>query len=210
MKVSTYLPIFPGFYNTLFEVDYDIIEADIRERVEPRNADDAVEFFHRSDHSLRAWTDYEKEVCQKCAEFIESQLKPKFIEAVVFESLYSPLEYNFDTDAIYVEFEISPRNVKNIRTFITQHAEDWKQYLSGRYTSRDGFMSYYGNTPEHEDWKDIGECLAHEHKSGSIFDFICAELGISQEDMYYAAETYPYIDIESLVKDFEASAEKSD
>lgn len=163
--IKTWLPLFPGFYNTIFEPDesneIDYINSQ-REynNLQPIDAD-LIEFDYES---------YENEVAKGCVEFVENILiDMNVIKEIKFESVVSPQYYNYSNDTINIEVEITEKNIREIQKLISENITDFKSYLKDKYTSRSGFIPHYSN--DSNDW-DIKECLDHKHKAGAILDFI--------------------------------------
>ena len=88
-----------------------------------------------------AFDDYAKEYAGQFAHAAGVKLK--------FESLDSPLEYNFSTDRIFCE--ISLEEVK--RLYKTVDRDKLAALVKRDYTSRDGFVSFYSNVLD--DWGDV-------------------------------------------------------
>lgn len=182
MKTKTWLPVFPGFYGTLYEPDVEMEMERIREERADRKLSelpfDAVKFDY--------WT-YQNEIAEKCVQFVERELEG-YVKKISFEKISSPREYNFTNDAIHIEVETNEANRDNIRAYLSANFEQFETYIRERYTSYDGFLSHYSNNVH--DWMDK-ECLQDEHKLGAILDFIIRNLfedGDVEDEMLYFAE----------------------
>jgi hypothetical protein len=187
MLTKTWLPLFPGFYGTTLEPD----EIKEEESLENLNSEREVNGIPRIDARDSDTFpvemidfDYQKfmyEVSEQFSENLEFELKDEgVLEKITYEKLRSPREYNFTNDSVNVEIIFNQENIENIKLFIENHYEQWKQYLKDRYTSMPGFIPFYSNDPN--DWP-IEESLQHEHKAGSILDFICQVLELEPLDM---------------------------
>ena len=123
-----------------------------------------------------------------------------------FMELTSPREYNFTTDQI--SCWITSKELKKISSVL--NSDTLKDIIKKRFTSRDGFMSWYSN--------DI-----NEWKEKKVTDWNCVELGTlldawiiyeaphEYEDLDYAGFEYchgngQYVDYERLW-DIQAEAE---
>lgn len=172
-KQATYLPLFSGFYNTIWQadesnflysegLDYDDIEVD--------------------------YSEYEKDIvsefCDKLPEYISD-----FVKSIELEQIVSPREYNFRNDSANVIIEFYPFA---IRAYIKANRENFQKYLDETYTSRSGFISFHSN--HFEDWKDATDNFTdfsgNEHYLGSVLDFICSNGIVTEENLYYDIETY--------------------
>jgi hypothetical protein len=198
MKTNTWLPVFSGFYNTIFEADFDNeLDYLMSDQCIPK---EILDFFYSSKLYYDECERYNKEVSKEVTKIIERELKTLgFLKSIKFQALKSPKEYNFVDDAIEIVF--TKKNIQNIKKFIKENYELWTDYLR-RYTSCDGFWSSYNSSPESGNWKDIDECLYHKHKCGSILEFICSINNITETTLYEDLEVYPYIDIDKLQEEF--------
>ncbi len=101
---------------------------------------------------------------------IEEDLqKLGMVDAIKFQELRSPREYNFANDSVNVEMQITRANTKKILSYLEEHRTEFSEYLKEKYTSRSGFFSSY--SPDIETWLD-GSTTAHGHKLGSVLQFI--------------------------------------
>jgi hypothetical protein len=132
--IESYLPIFQGFYGTLFECDAEegMIE-------EGKNYDD-----YKWDY-----TDYHNRVAKACVSPIEDQLNDLDLGITVeFQSLYSPREYNFSNDSINVVYTLESDSMDKIVAYIQENREEFDTYIKDNCTSYDGFMSFYSNSSD--------------------------------------------------------------
>jgi hypothetical protein len=166
IKVETWLPAFPGFYNTLLESTYDYA-------LENLNEDRAELGRAPLDGCDLEWDEdaYKLEVCHASTEHIEGLLKGLgFVESIKFQELISPREYNYTNDAINVEVTLTKANKKAIREHIDEDMSCFEEYLKDTYKSRSGFISSY--SCKTGDWLgDFDETLNDVHKLGSVLAF---------------------------------------
>jgi len=202
--IGTWLPVFPGFYGTYFdgEVMYESEENYIEEHVKPEAlAAVMIENFHNSNAGTKLWKDYTESTAKQCVKLIEKELKHKgFVESIKFEEISSPKFYNFSNDSINIEVVFSAENIQAIRHFVSEHFAEWKTYLKETYTSCSGFMSHHSNVPGAEEWF-VDNALNDKHNAGSILEFLCGELKINSEFLYYQVDNNVSIDIEALKKE---------
>lgn len=168
-KVETWLPVFSGFYGTIWETDYDeeneiewINEQRTEKKLAPITWDD-VEWDYEG---------YRQAVAKGATKWIGETLKREgFISGYVFRELRSPREYNFANDAIDVEFTLSTVNREKIQEYLEEHLEKFTEYISDTYTSCSGFISFYSN--DATEWlADLDATLEHRHKLGAVLSFI--------------------------------------
>ena len=129
--IESYLPIFQGFYGTLFECDAEEVMIE-----EDKNYDD-----YNWDY-----TDYHNRVAKACVSPIQDQLNDLDLGITVeFQSLYSPREYNFSNDSINVAYTLADDSLAKIVEYINDNREEFDTYVKDNCTSYDGFMSFYSN-----------------------------------------------------------------
>ena len=168
-KIETWLPVFSGFYGTLWETDHD-------EEMELEYIND-----HRKDKGLApiTWDDakwdymgYRQNVCKSFTRYIEGELqKLNMVSSVGFQNIVSPREYNFTNDSVNISIELSEENKRNISKYLNTNKEVFTKYIRDTYTSRSGFMSHYSNNALQ--WLiDMEETLTHGHKLGAVLNFI--------------------------------------
>lgn len=170
MKIKSFLPVFPGFYGTLFEPSEDhIIEGD----------------FTYDDYTFD-YNSYQLDMSKACVNAIEAQLNELgFKIGVTFEHVVSPREYNFTNDSINVTYKVSGETVKLLKKYLIANLPAYSEYLT-RYKSRSGFISYYSY--DVSNWLDVVnlKSLNHDaHCLGSILDFVLTNEDYDSEALRY-------------------------
>lgn len=212
---ATFLPCFPGFYNSILhysDMDNEAMEFCLEELYDvfPK---ELLNFFYKH-HRLGSkyepqvdFKSYEKDVSiefckvvqEKLSEILNTQV------SIEFQEIHSPKEYNFTTDSVNCLITVDP---ELILTYCKEHLTKFKKYLRDHYKSCDGFISFYSY--DSEDWMDKEE-WGH-HKCGSILQFILMneikdvefELSVEVvEAVYYGM----YWSIPETVRDFFHSPE---
>lgn len=189
IKIKTWLPIFPGFYNTIFDLNDEMITQDLKDEGLTDDEIDKIYGLKCYDEMIE---NYNIDVCRKCTEVIESELTPLYVKTITYEKIVSPREYNFRNDSIDIEVHLTTKNIVNIKAYIKANFEKWQKYLYDRFTSYDGFISFHDNFAESDDWK-IEDALKHTHRCGEIFEFILLSSGYNDEKLYQDIEVYPYL-----------------
>ena len=156
MKIKSTLPVFTGFYNTLFSCDCEESYID-----EGKTYDDYE------------WNydDYHNRVAKACVSSIQSAIKDVlgFDITVVFEAVYSPKYYNYTNDAINVTFELNTETYSQIVKELYTWRGDFEGSLEEDFTSRDGFISFYSN--KFVEW--LGYLIEQdESKMAVVFQYI--------------------------------------
>ena len=198
LVTGTWLPVFPGFYETYFNGDclYDYEIQDIEETVKPKElADVLVDKFYETKAFDKLYKEYQESIAKQCVSIIWNELRNlHYVENIEFEEICSPKYYNYVNDSINVKVTFSAENIRNIKTMIEEHTDEWKEYLKQVYTSRDGFISRHSNSPDAEEW-NIETALTDSHNAGAILEFLCGENNITSETLYYGCEENVQMDI---------------
>lgn len=172
--IKTYLPLFSGFYNTIWESD---------------ESNFCYENDCTYDDLIIDNKQYEFDVVQGILEFVKDNCE--FITDIKFENICSPRAYNFANDSVNVSIAIKKREFKK---YLNDNKGALDYYLKERYTSCSGFSSYYGNS--FEQWKKETNNFVDldNHYLGSLLQFYFDNEDITEEDCYYDATQDIYID----------------
>lgn len=113
---------------------------------------------------------------------------------IKFEALVSPRFYNFSNDEIHVEININQKEFNYLFKYCLDQKEDFTQYLENKFTSCDGFTSFYYNSLsgwerylyEFKDYKESKQGVI----LSSLLDFYLKNLFEYAEDdlMEYATQ----------------------
>jgi len=173
MKIETFLPVFPGFYGSIFDADSDIEDFLYEEGAKWEQ----LEFDNE---------EYQNDVSEAACSELEYSLSD-FVSSIKFQSLQSPKYYNFSNDSINCEIVLLKCDIKAIKDYVFKYSGEFKQYLKDRYTSRSGFMSFHSNN--FEDWCEYTQTFTNykdnAHYLGAVLEFICQNEEIDQEHLYY-------------------------
>ena len=142
-KYEVRINFFSGFYESIHDGVFD------------NEMDWIMEDYGKEYDDFRFTCDYMGYVKSYIAA-ISSEIGMDF----VVNELISPREYNFSTDVITVWMQ--PKDLKKISSALD--SPTLKDIIKKRFTSRDGFMSFYSN--------DI-----NEWKEKPVKDWDCVELG---------------------------------
>jgi hypothetical protein len=163
-KLKTWLPLFPGFYSTVFEAETDYEIECINEHREEKN-------LSKIDYDDIEWNfeDYETSIVEVYTLTLQALLKD-FVKSIEVEKIVRPKYYNFSNDSVDIIAEV---NEKRIEQYLNDNRMEFATYLENHYTSYDGFMSSYSSHIEDWNIKDIITC---EHKIGAVLQFIAENL----------------------------------
>ena len=139
IKIETWLPLFIGFYETYLNGDSDI--------------DNYLDDTNLNYDDLNIDYDkYHQDVSKWMVNEITELLKEIGIDCTInYQNLISPKEYNFSTDSINIEIELSPETLKSIKKLIDDNFDGISKIIKDDYTSRSGFISSHSN--DINDWK---------------------------------------------------------
>lgn len=174
--VKTYLPVFSGFYSTIFEA---IIEDQEERILEDENLNsDEVDFDYKQIREGIA-----KECVGVFQDTFNRDMGTNLI--VTFEAISSPKFYNFENDSINVSIQFSLGDFDKIKHALIVNALEVAKELKERYSSRPGFVSFQSS--DFTDWmEDLQNEYEEEdddsHKCGGILDILCDILEIVDEE----------------------------
>lgn len=158
MIVDTWLPQFQGFYNSEYtEILYDEMSFfGFSEFYKIPPDKDFIDFI---DLDL-----YYNNIGVFLCKATQIELS-EFITSIQFQSIRNPKYYNFENDSINCEIEFDENLVLD---YLLENSIEFEKYIFERYSSRDGFTSFYSNNSA--DWLRIEDW--GKHQVGSIFEFI--------------------------------------
>ncbi len=190
MKIQIYLPVFPGFYSTIFEPCNEDTEIECIDEERAKKGLEPVKF-----EDVRFnYNEYFKNVAEECTEAIERELQDEIHEsiAVEFEELISPKEYNFRNDSINIAVNLSKEAKNKILEMLEENKEAFRLHIKEQYTSRSGFISSHSN--QSSEWVETlknGKPEDLNHKLGAILEFLLQEIiEYDQHSLYDAIETH--------------------
>lgn len=197
-RIKSWMPGFPGFYNTVFEPDLNQETDSMIESGELPEDGDVGDV-------LAGWKNacYESAVAKCICELMPGYFpKESGILKCELERVVSPKEYNFVNDSANVTFEIDMVLFAPwLRGYLVAHAEEWRRHLLTHYKSRDGFISYYPHDadewqpfidamlddtepPATGSWYD--NAIPESHMLGRILEFVLEQEHESGEPAYIA------------------------
>lgn len=140
------LPSFHGFYESIWST----------------MADDEYEYIAQEHHvtEIDGWEQvnreqFEQDICERYANFAIDEMNfalgLHLLQGVV--QIWSPREYNFTTDKIYVVVELSDADRERIVHLMLSDYNRLKEVIHQEHTSRDGFISFMSN--DIDEWLNI-------------------------------------------------------
>lgn len=217
---STWLPMFPGFYETYYTPEDTFIEKDIEDYVRENGLSDEaktaiLKAVYSSTEYCKAYKAAEQQVVRESVNVVYKELE-KYVQNIELEKLESPRFYNYLNDSIDVKISFTKENIDVIKAAITDNFEDWKSYLKSKYTSYDGFSSYYSNRADDEAWQ-IENALQGSHTCGAVLQFLglleyegewySREADWQVNCLEYIENRYIYISIEDLIAEMKENGE---
>lgn len=158
MKYTIDLPQFPGFYDSFLfssEAETEALQL-IAENLYPYTFPPAVlmTYFNTAPDAVNYTLDFSgycEAVARAYCSVIEDALsdalyrkQPVFTgTSIWFAEIVSPREYNFTTDRVECAVEVDEGD---LLIYLSRNLAAWNKYLEDRFTSRDGFLSFYEPT----------------------------------------------------------------
>lgn len=177
LTIASQLPIFTGFYGTIYESNEDHFIDDYNEQ---NNVYYNYEDFKWDNEG------YMNEVGKGCTEWVQNALKEiGFDVQVDFIAIDSPREYNHSNDAIDVNYTINKTTFKKIVNYLKDNSENWNLYIKGYFTSYSGFISFHPNNAE--EWVELvnlDNMANYNIILKTILGFILTNEDYSETDMY--------------------------
>jgi hypothetical protein len=179
MKIETYCPLFPGFYNTRFEPSE---ENEIYSHNQEHDTDLNYDDFEWD------YKDYKERVACAFVEDFEHCFQEIMPVKIRYQSISSPAFYNFSNDSINIEVDLDfPRFMK----IVNENKENIREYILENYTSRDGFNSFHSNNVDV--WCDPEYVLEFiQHRVGALMEALATHY-IDEDDQTYWADSEMYI-----------------
>ncbi len=189
-KQALRLFFFGGFYESIHDSVFDSEEESILQDYEGKNWDD-----------FRWKINYE----QYCKNYV-SKISSEIDLELDFKSMWSPREYNFATDEI--EVYIKSEDVEKLAT--VSKSDTLKNLIKQRFTSRDGFCSFYSNDIDEWNEKEFPEW--DEIELGTLLDAWIIENDLDLENLDYVGYEYcsengQYVDYEETEESKERTEE---
>jgi len=167
-KQEVRLMFFSGFYESIHDSVFDMETEYIME-----------------DYPDKKWDDFrfEYDYAEYCKNYVRAISSETEID-LEFQELISPREYNFTTDRIICF--IKPKDVKKLATAL--NSPTLEKLVKERFTSRDGFISFYSRYVEEWKEKPVKEWDAVE--LGTLLDAWIIDNGSDLDDLDYAGFEY--------------------
>lgn len=176
MKIETYLPVFTGFYGTVFEPDETQFLEENNVEWEDINWDNEG---------------YQNDMAKACCDALNEKLSD-FVAGIKFQGVWSPKEYNFRNDSINCEIVLLKTDVKAIKNYIFQNSALFKEYLREQFTGYPGFIPFYSN--DFEDWCEYTQTFTNYRDNsvylGVVLEFICRNEEITCDDLHECARQH--------------------
>lgn len=138
MKTQIKLPSFHGFYESVWSM---MIDNEFEWTAQEHNLAE-IDGWGMVDRK-----GYEQEICERYADITIGEMNSVLglhLERGAVE-VWSPREYNFATDCIYVDVEVSDEDIDRIVHLMLSDYNRLQGDIHDRHTSRSGFISFMNN-----------------------------------------------------------------
>ena len=160
MKVNIELPFFPGFYESDLEnsdTSYWAIKDELdyyQREYAYDNPDEQAIYAQLTEDDLDFnFADYEKDVREAWVESFRGRV-PEFVLSVEGVEMTSPKYYNFGTDRLWADVELSEDWQDKVRAFMDENKDWLRERIKEDWTSYDGFASFMSNNFDDTRWDD--------------------------------------------------------
>jgi len=191
-KINTFLPIFQGFYGTIFECDNEENEIDDINQQREAKGFETITY----DQCKWDYEDYRQTVAKECTSTIENELQSVVSKtlAIKFENLVSPKFYNFSNDSINIEISLNESDFDAIYKILRDNDKEFEMFIKNSYSSCDGFISSHSRY--HTEWLEALKNKDNDllsHKMGAILGFILDDV-----ECYHATDLYGSIETHNV------------
>lgn len=140
-KIEIELP-FEGFYESIHSEKIDDVILQSFEDDEGNLNEKASDAYSFCDIDFKEiYKDYCSQYVRAFGKYFDLDLK--------FTDVTSPREYNFYSDSVYSTVPL--QQIDRIRKIVESYS-DYKDIISDRFTSRDGFISHFSNDINNNEW----------------------------------------------------------
>lgn len=184
--IETFLPVFSGFYCTIWN---DVIDSQEEMEIEYYNDEKGIQCEY--DDFIIDYSKMHNDLSENITYAIEQRLiSLGYIEKMKFQKLVSPKYYNYTNDSINIELSINEDNINKIKETIKNNPSEWTEYLGTHFTSCDGFISFHENNSNVDEWNLDIIVNNNSNNIGWMIDFICEVEEITESELYYDVEFY--------------------
>lgn len=182
-QFKTFAPLFSGFYQSKWAPDFENIEYNNEQEIKEGNLENVI------DTDKFNWKAYTNSVASTFVHQLASELKSNgIVNAITFEEVISPKEYNFTTDSINISVDMNEENILNLQNHIKQNIDVYRERIKAEHTSYDGFISFTSNNIDEWDKQTDGfrdfEVKNGKYYLGFLLGVYCDIEGIKEDDLY--------------------------
>ena len=201
--VKTFLPVFSGFNESIW--DYECLDEEkILDSINYIRAENGKKPLSTEDFEI----EIDKElmfglVANHCCREV-FPLVSNFCNRIVYEKYIEAVDLYFQEDTVHIAVDITEDHLQKIKEYIGNNFPAFTQYISCKYTSKEGYVSAYSNNSI--DWYKkfkFENIESLQHEIGSVFAFIIRnEKGEKNEyaiekniaEKFAEGNTYEYIE----------------
>ena len=193
--VESFIPLFDGFYNTMYDIDHILDNYTIEDEVQYLNDDSNIEYNDITIDDIDInYKDYQKDVVESFSNVIENILVENgFISRIENIELVSPRYYNYSNDSINCDYVINDENRTKIANFMLNNIDEFSEELKEKYTPCSGFIPYYSN--DIDEWEKDTQNFKFTndidgHQFGAVIEFIIKKILIDESGEDYKINLY--------------------
>ena len=212
-KQKSYLPIFTGFYNGVFDTDYALENA-----IYMYNEEHDTDFTYIDYNSEEFKKDFGKLATEKVQDALTSILKSnkECTFNLEFESVWSPNAYNYATDEVQITVNFDDNFLEIVKEYLTTNKENFGSYLERRYgKSLRGCTYWIFNESEDPNlWinelSNVQGWKENKIDFSAVLDFILKNESYNADSLYWEIsdtgfDLYDYLDPESEYNERESN-----
>ena len=215
-KQKSYLPIFTGFYNGIFDRDVMLENA-----IDMYNSEYDTNFtyiYYNSDEFAKEFGKLATEKVQDALTIILKSNK-EYIFNLEFESVWSPNAYNYATDEIQITANFDDNFLEIVKKYLTTNKENFGSYLERRYGDGLRGCAYwmFSESKDPNFWikelTNVQNWKENKTDFSAVLDFILKNESYDVDSLYWdisdtGFDLYNYLDLESKYNERECDDEE--
>lgn len=196
---ETWLPLFPGFYSTTYEVNWEQLIWTINNIRSDKGLNEIEDIdlidFDNDQYEWETMRDFAKVFQSHLNEMLDTNIE------ITLQNIQHPREYNFRNDSGDISVWMNEEDLLKIQLAIYNKRKKVHLYLEDRYTSGPGFISFYSN--KFKDWQEATDNFLNwekdTHHLGAMLEALFIVLTDEEQDIM--DESYDFLLFEETTMD---------